>query len=67
MTKRCLQQRMWRYGAKFFNRTLNGMLTRGRVTLYGGLLYPYSTDDFAYLLNKREEERRAPKRPRYTL
>jgi hypothetical protein len=67
MSKRHLQQRMWRYSAKFFNRILNHMLARGRITLYQGLLYPYSAEDFAYLLNKQEEERRAPKRPRYTV
>lgn len=47
MSKRRLQQRMWRYPARFFNQTLSRMLARAQITLYDGYLFPYSPGTFA--------------------
>jgi hypothetical protein len=67
MTKRQLQQRMWRYPARFFNRTLARMIQNDRVTVYEGFLFPYGHEDFAYVLNECRKAKCAPKQPRYTL
>jgi hypothetical protein len=66
ITKRCLQQKMWRYPARFFNQTLGRMIGDGRISHYQGLLYPYRRELLAMLLNESEQQQRAPKQPRYT-
>jgi hypothetical protein len=65
-TKRVIQQKLWRYPARFFNRTLSRLIRDGRITFYDGLLLPYRREYFDILLNNYEEQKRAPKRPRYT-
>jgi hypothetical protein len=46
MTKRRLQQKMWRYSARFFNRTISGMIAANTITMYQNYLFPYSRQLF---------------------
>lgn len=47
MSKRRLQQKMWRYPARFFNRTISRMIADNTITMYQGYLFPYSRQAFA--------------------
>lgn len=47
LSKRRLQQQMWRYPATFFNRTISRMIRQDRITLHEGVLFPYSRINFA--------------------
>lgn len=47
MTKRQLQQKMWRYPARFFNHTLSRMIKDGTITEYRGRLFGYNRQAFA--------------------
>jgi hypothetical protein len=47
MSKRRLQQKMWRYPATFFNRTIARMIANDVITEHQGHLFPYRQEAFA--------------------
>jgi hypothetical protein len=47
MSKRRLQQKMWRYSARFFNRTISRMIAEDTITMWQGYLFPYNREGFA--------------------
>ena len=51
MSKRQLQQKMWRYGARFFNRVIDKLIREDWITYYQGFLYPYRRRDFMEVFN----------------
>ena len=53
MSKRRLQQIMWRYPARFFNQTISRMIANNVITLYQGHLFPYSRQTFVEVFNMR--------------
>ena len=50
LSKRQLQQKLWRIPARFFNHLLGRMIAENRITFDNGLLYPFGreTFDWAY-------------------
>ena len=57
LTKRQLQQKMWRYPAKFFNRTLARLVADDAITEYRGYFFPYSRAIFAEVVQPGIEAR----------
>lgn len=55
MTKRQLQQKMWRYPARFFNRTIARMIASNLITEYRGYLFPYTRELFAEIVQPKIE------------
>lgn len=47
MSKRRLQQQMWRYPARFLNHTISRMIRANTITMYESCLFPYSREAFA--------------------
>ncbi len=47
MSKRRLQQKMWRYPARFFNRTISRMIADNTITMWRDYIFPYSREAFA--------------------
>jgi hypothetical protein len=66
MSKRRLQQLLWRYPAKFFNQTLSRMLARGRITLYDGYLFPYDRATFTEVVQPEIDKLNRANRTGYT-
>jgi hypothetical protein len=66
MSKRRLQQLMWRYPAKFFNQTLSRMLARGQITLHNGYLFPFNRATFAEVVQPEIDRLNRANRRSYT-
>jgi hypothetical protein len=66
ISKRRLQQLLWRYPAPFFNQTLNRMLARDRITLHDGYLFPYNRATFAEVVQPELERLDRANRRSYT-